>query len=342
MNYQEALPSIWFLLVGVLLTGYALLDGFDLGVGALHLFAKGDYERRVMLNSIGPVWDGNEVWLITGGGALFAAFPDVYATVFSGFYTAFYLLLVALIFRAIAIEFRSKEKSVLWRKCWDVAFSVSSILIPILMGVALGNMVTGIPVDRNMEFTGTFWTLFTPISLVTGVATLALFMMHGAIYVAMKTEDELQDRAKRWFWSTLAFFAVSYAALTVLIFLQAPTMVEKFMASPMLFALPVLNVLAILNVPREFYHKRESRAFFSSCCAIVALMTLFGLGLYPELVPSTIDAAYSLTIFNASSSTKTLHTMLIMAGIGMPFVIAYTIAIYYVFRGKVRADHLHY
>ncbi|MFA6542665.1 MAG: cytochrome d ubiquinol oxidase subunit II, partial [Bacteroidota bacterium] len=179
------LNFIWFILIGVLLTGYAILDGFDLGVGSLHLFTSTDDERRIMINAIGPVWDGNEVWLVTGGGALFAAFPDVYATVFSGYYTAIMLLLAVLIFRAVAIEFRSKQPMKWWRQMWDVAFSVSSITIALLMGVALGNTIVGVPVDHSKDFSISFFALLNPYAVLVGITTVSLFMMHGAIYAVM-------------------------------------------------------------------------------------------------------------------------------------------------------------
>ncbi len=175
------LNTIWFILVGILFTGYAMLDGFDLGIGALHLFTQDDSERRVMLNAIGPVWDGNEVWLVTGGGALFAAFPNVYATVFSGFYLALILLLASLIFRAVAIEFRSKQPMRWWRQMWDVGFSAGSLLSALLLGVALGNIAWGVPIDDRGEFAGTFLGLLKPYPVLVGVTTVALFMMHGAI-----------------------------------------------------------------------------------------------------------------------------------------------------------------
>lgn len=187
MEFTFDLNTIWFILIGALLSGYAILDGFDLGVGSIYLLIKGDENRRLALNTIGPVWDGNEVWLVTGGGALFAAFPHVYATVFSGFYTAFMLLIFALIFRAVAIEFRSKQPMAWWRNMWDRAFSISSILIAFLMGVALGNIVTGISLGADMEFTGSFWDLINPYTIMVGIMTVALFMMHGTIYALMKT-----------------------------------------------------------------------------------------------------------------------------------------------------------
>jgi cytochrome d ubiquinol oxidase subunit II len=184
MNLPD-LNVIWYVLVGVLFTGYAMLDGFDLGVGVLQLFVRKDEHRRLFLNSIGPVWDGNEVWLVTGGGALFAAFPEAYATVFSGFYLPFMLLLCSLIFRAVAIEFRSKEEWTWWRQFWDVAFSAGSLLASLLIGVAMGNIVRGIPLDGDHEFAGSFLGLLNPYALLMGVTTVLLFAMHGAIYLAM-------------------------------------------------------------------------------------------------------------------------------------------------------------
>ncbi|MFW5663191.1 MAG: cytochrome d ubiquinol oxidase subunit II, partial [Bacteroidota bacterium] len=181
----------WFILIGILLTGYAILDGFDLGIGALYLGVKDDTERRLMLNSIGPVWDGNEVWLVTGGGALFAAFPHVYATVFSGFYVALMLLLFVIIFRAVAIEFRSKKESKKWRQSWDIAFSTSSIVIALLMGTALGNIIVGIPLDSEYEANISLLEMLKPYPLLVGITTVALFMMHGAIYGVLKTEGAL-------------------------------------------------------------------------------------------------------------------------------------------------------
>ena len=197
MNFGSLdLNTTWFILVGVLFTGYAILDGFDLGAGALHLFTRGDTERRLVINSIGPVWDGNEVWLVTGGGALFAAFPAVYATVFSGFYLALMFLLFALIFRAVAIEFRSKQPMTWWRRAWDVGFSIGSIVAALLIGVAMGNLVWGIPLRPDGEYGGSFWHLVRPYPLLIGVTTVALFMMHGAIYLVMKTEGDLHEKIR--------------------------------------------------------------------------------------------------------------------------------------------------
>jgi cytochrome d ubiquinol oxidase subunit II len=336
------LNTIWFCLVGILLTGYAILDGFDLGVGSLHLLTKTDHDRRIMLNSIGPVWDGNEVWLITGGGALFAAFPHVYATVFSGFYTAFMLLLAVLIFRAVAIEFRSKQPSQRWRNTWDIAFSVSSIVIALLAGVALGNIALGIPIGPDKEFTGSFFGLLHPYAILVGITTISLFMMHGSIYAVMKTEGKLHETIRKWINKTIAFFIICYITLTSITLIFLPHMAQNFHRFPVFYLIPLLNALAIANIPREINKGRDWMAFVSSCCNITALMALFAIGLFPNIVYSSPAAANSLTIYNAASSEKTLKIMLTIALTGMPIVIAYTISIYYIFRGKVKLDQSSY
>lgn len=336
------LNIVWFGLVGVLLAGYAFLDGFDFGVGILHLFTKKDEHRRVMLNAIGPVWDGNEVWLVTGGGALFAAFPEAYATVFSGFYIAFMLLLTVLIFRAVSIEFRSKMPMIWWRRTWDIAFSLSSYLASFLMGVALGNIVRGIPLNAKHEYSGTFFELLNPYALIVGVTTVALFMMHGAIYTVLKTEGELQEKARAWVHNSMIFFIICYALTTMITLIYYSNMLVHIKKYPILFSVPVLSMLAIANIPREIYHKREFRAFLSSCAAIASLLGLVAIGIFPNIVPSNPLPGNSLTIYNAASSAKTLKVMLTIAIIGMPFVISYTISIYWIFRGKVKLTDMSY
>lgn len=342
MEFTFNLNTIWFLLIGALLSGYAILDGFDLGVGMLHLFVKEDKERRIMINSIGPVWDGNEVWLVTGGGALFAAFPHVYATVFSGFYDAFILLLFMLIFRAVAIEFRSKQPMLWWRKMWDVSFSVASFLIAFLMGVALGNIITGVPIGPDKEFMGSFLSLINPYTVLVGITTVALFMMHGAIYSVMKTDGELQKKLRGWVNNTIIFFVICYATVTMATLIYFPHMVENFRAVPVLFIVALLNMLAIANIPREISKGREFKAFISSAASIAALLLIFAIGIFPNIVYSNPNPEYSLTIYNAASSEKTLMIMLIIALIGIPFVFAYTISIYWIFRGKVKLDDMSY
>lgn len=342
MEFTFDLNTIWFFLIGILLVGYAILDGFDLGVGALHLLVKDDTERRVMLNSIGPVWDGNEVWLVTGGGALFAAFPHVYATVFSGFYTALMMLLFMLIFRAVAIEFRSKRPMKWWRQMWDVAFSVASIFIAFLAGVAVGNLITGIPLDAEKEFIGTFWGLINPYTVLVGLTTVSLFMMHGAIYGVMKTEGALQSKIRGWINNTIIFFIICYITTTMTTLIYYPHMIQHFKEFPALFVLAILNMLAIANIPREISRGKEFLAFLSSCASIAALLSLFAFGVFPNFVIASNNPEFSLNIYNAASSQKTLNIMLIIALSGIPFVLAYTISIYWIFRGKVKLNNMSY
>ena len=327
---------LWFVLVGVLFAGYAMLDGFDLGVGSLMLGVKDDNERRMLYNAIGPVWDGNEVWLVTGGGALFAAFPPVYATVFSGFYLAFMLLLFALIFRAVAIEFRSKEPWLWWRRWWDRGFFAGSTTAALLIGVAMGNIVWGIPLDASGEFAGTFLSLLHPYALLMGVTTVTLFMMHGAIYLHMKTEGPLQARVRDWINPLIIAFIVCYALTTLATLLYVPRMTHVLREQPALFAVVVLLVLAIANLPREIHRGHDGAAFLSSCATMLLLMALFGLGMFPHMVYSVPDPAHSLTAYNAASTEKTLKIMTLIAAIGVPIVLTYTTTVYYIFRGKVK------
>ncbi len=336
------LNLIWYLLIGILLTGYAILDGFDFGVGMLHLFIKNDNGRRVFLNAIGPVWDGNEVWLVTAGGALFAAFPEVYASAFSGFYLPFMLLLFALIFRAVSIEFRSKRPELNWRRSWDYSFALGSFLASLLIGVTLGNIVWGIPLDSAHNYTGSVFDLLHPYPLLIGITTVALFLMHGAIYLVLKTEGDVQGEVRKWVNNTIIFFIICYATATMATLLYVPRMTVAIQEHPFLFAVAVINMLAIANIPREIHHGREFRAFLSSSAAIVALMALFGIGMFPVMLFSTAVEGSSLTILNAASSSQTLSIMLIIALIGMPLVIAYTVSIYWIFRGKVKIDKMSY
>jgi cytochrome d ubiquinol oxidase subunit II len=330
------LNTVWFILVGVLLTGYAMLDGFDLGVGALHLFVKKDEDRRIFLNAIGPVWDGNEVWLVTGGGALFAAFPMAYATVFSGFYLAFMALLCGLIFRAVAIEFRSKESWSWWRQMWDIGFSLGSIGSSFLIGVAMGNILVGIELDARGNYIGGFWALLNPYAVLLGLTTIALFTMHGSIYLVMKTEGELQARVRRWVNRTIGIFLFFYIILNMATLVFAPHILEILRARPWLLAVFAFNVLVVMNIPRQIHKGNDFAAFLSSCGAMILLMALFGLTVYPNMVLSMPNPENSLTIYNAASTAKTHFIMHIMAIIGVPVVLAYTVSVYYIFRGKVK------
>jgi cytochrome d ubiquinol oxidase subunit II len=330
------LNTFWFVLVGILLTGYAVLDGFDLGTGPLLLCAKSDYERRIFLNAIGPIWNGNEVWLVTGSGALFAAFPQVYATVFSGFYDAFMLLLVALIFRAVAIEFRSQRSGTSWRTTWDVLFAISSGLSALLLGVAFGNIVWGIPLDSALEFHGNLLTLLHPYALFTGFTAVVLFIMHANVYLVLKTDGSLQDKLMTWTRLTVPGFLACFVALNAMTLLACPHIVAAFRQRPLILGpLFLIGLLLTFNILREIRKKRPGRAFANSCAALVVHFLLFGAAVYPTLVFSTPNHAYDLNIYNSASTEKTLGFMFVVAIIGVPIVLTYTITVYYIFRGKV-------
>jgi cytochrome d ubiquinol oxidase subunit II len=336
------LNLFWFILLGVLLAGYAILDGFDLGVGILHLSVKKDEERRIFMNSIGPIWDGNEVWLVTFGGAMFAAFPEVYATVFSGFYTPFMALLFALIFRAVSMEFRSKRPSPTWRKFWDFAFFGGSTLATLLYGIAVGNAMQGMPIGPDKEFKGTTLDLLRPYPILVGVFAVATFAMHGSLYLNLKTEGDLQKRIHRWVWRTFGFFLVLFLFTTIYTLVEMPLATRNFGRHPWVWLVVALNILAISNIPRAIYKNRPGFAFFSSCATIAALTFFFGVALFPELVHSSLDPKWSLDAYNGASSKKTLGIMAIIAFMGIPFVLAYTAAIFWVFRGKVKLGKFSY
>jgi cytochrome d ubiquinol oxidase subunit II len=336
------LHLFWYALLGVLLTGYAILDGFDLGVGIVHLAARSDDERRVLMNAIGPLWDGNEVWLVTFGGALFAAFPRAYATAFSAFYLPFMLLLFALIFRAVSMEFRSKHENVAWRRFWDRAFFAASIVATLLMGVAVGDSILGIPIGSDGDYTGGVLDLLRPYALLVGVLAVATFAMHGSIYLHLKTEGELQRRIRGWMWRTFGFFLAAYIVVTAVTLATVPAATHNFAKLPWAWVVVVLNILAVANIPRAIHSGKPFGAFVSSSCTIAALVFLFGVALFPNLIVSSSDPAWSLTIVNAASSEKTLRIMRMIAFLGMPFVAAYTAVVYWVFRGKVELGKFSY
>ncbi len=333
-----ALQMFWFVLLGVLLAGYAILDGFDLGVGILHPLARTDHERRIMMNSIGPLWDGNEVWLVVFGGALFAAFPKAYAAAFSGLYLAFMLLLFCLIFRGVSMEFRSKQPGALWRRAWDFAFCASSTLATFLFGVAVGNCLHGLPLapDGDFAYPVRLFQLLHPYPLSVGLFAVAAFAMHGSIYLYLKTEGDLQQRVHHWMWTTFGLFLTMYVLVTIHTLASIPRAVHNFQDHPWTWSVVVLNILAIANIPRSIHLKRPFRAFLSSACVIAAFTFLFGMALYPNLILSTLGPENDLTLPRAASTEKSLGIMAIIAVIGLPFVLSYTAVVYWVFRGKVR------
>ncbi len=330
------LHLIWFLLLGVLLLGYGILDGFDLGVGVLHLFAKNDHERRIHINAIGPVWDGNEVWLLTGGGAMFAAFPEVYASVFSGFYLAFMLLLLALILRAVSLEFRHQLHSPGWKRLWDWCFGIGSLVPALLYGVAIGNILRGLPIDADGNYQGTFFGLLNPYALVVGLFTLTFFTMHGAAWMAMKTEGALQERMRRWISGTWMAVVVLYLVATLFTYFEAGYLLDGVLSNPLFWAAFLVTLASMAAVP-VVNGKGGSplRTFLATSMTLVGMFALVGVSLFPKLVPSTLNEAFTLTAYNASSSDLTLTVMLVIALIGMPIVLAYNVYIYKTFAGKV-------
>lgn len=340
---HETLQVIWYLLIGILIAGYAILDGFDLGVGVLSPFvARSDRERRTLLNAIGPFWDGNEVWLLTAGGALFAAFPHVYATVFSGFYLALMLVLFALIFRAVSFEFRSKVEDPRWRKAWDGAFFVGSLVPALLTGVAMGNIMRGVPLDSQMEFAGTFFTLLNPFSLLVGLTGLAMFIMHGAIWLMIKAEGEIVERARKWANGGWIALLVLVVLTTVIGIIDVPAAFENYLAVSWAWLIPILAVVFLVSTKISLTRFSAGRTFLSSALTIASLIGIIGAANFPHLLPARNVAEYGLTIYNASASQNTLTAMFVIALIGVPLVLIYTAYVYRIFRGKTRVDDAGY
>lgn len=332
----------WFLVFGAVISGYAILDGFDLGAGALHLFLKKEESRRIALNAIGPVWDGNEVWLVIGGGALFAGFPKAYAAIFSAFYVPFTIFIIGLIYRAVAIEFRSKEAGRLWRATWDFVYFFACTTVTLSLGLMLGNVALGIPLDQHHEFAGQWLDFFNPFSLLVAVTTLALFMMHGAIFLTMKTENRLFAKMTILAKNFTIFFVVSFVLTTLYTLLYVPHLSDQIRSHPAYFGLPVLMVAAVANIPRQLTRHRYRRAFISSAVTIAALLATVAVEVYPFLVFAPNDPANSLTISNAASSQKTMGLLLTIALVGTPLVGFYTAFVFWTFKGKVRLDEMSY
>lgn len=332
------LSDIWFVLVGVLLTGYAVLDGFDLGAGVLYPFiARGEDEKRVVRASIGPVWDGNEVWLVAGGGALFAAFPPVYAMAFSGFYLAIMLVLFGLILRAVALEFRHRDEG--WARVWDGFFFLGSALPALLLGVAVGNVIRGVPLNDVGDYTGSFLDLLNPFSLLVGLSGLAMFLSHGAAWIAVKTEGELEARARAW-RSVLQAVFVALVVVTSIYGISAVTRHADNVLERPLGWLGILVFVAGVGYARWQMRSETGslKAFLGSAVSIIALAVIAAVGNWPEIVPARgTPESTSLTVDGASSGDTTLGVMLIITIIGFPLVLAYTALLYRTFRGKVEA-----
>ena len=336
------LNSLWFALFVVIIAGYIILDGFDLGVGILHPFvARNDRERRLSLNSVGPVWDGNEVWLVVGGGVLFAAFPPVYAALFSGFYVAFFLVLLALILRTVAVEFRSKRLEPAWRSIWDFIFFLTSLGLALLLGVAIGDIVSGVPLNSSGQIViGSVLDLLHPFALWFGLTAVAMLTLHGALYLNLKTEGTVQARVRRAIPWVFVAMVVAATVLAVWVWVSNDILVMDYRRERWPFVFPVAAFVAFLVAAVMIFRGRGTVAFFSSAAMLALLLGAIASGLYPNLLVSSIKSADNMTVTNAASAPLTLTVMLIMAAIGLPFVLLYSAGAQYIFRGKVElTDH---
>ena len=330
------LHSIWYVLIAVLIAGYAILDGFDLGVGILHLFMKKEEDKRTGMKAIAPVWDGNEVWLITAGGALFAAFPPVYATVFSGFYLVMMLALAALIFRAVSIDFREKvSDSPRLQKTFDITFGIGSLSAALLFGVAVGNILRGLPIGVDFMWKGSFLGLLNPQSILVGILTVVLFTMHGALYLAIKSEGDLRTAMAKKAQRLWRVFLIIYAGTTFWMASISDYLFAGVMSNPLFWIFFLLLIASVVMIKIWTNIRKYFRAFIASSALIASMIGLAGVSMFPRLAPSNINLAYSLTAYNASSSDYTLKVMLIIVILTLPFVLGYTIFIYRVFKGKV-------
>ncbi|MCX5862859.1 MAG: cytochrome d ubiquinol oxidase subunit II [Deltaproteobacteria bacterium] len=334
------LETVWFMLWGILWSVYFMLDGYDLGLGTLMPFlARDDKDRRIIYNSMGPFWDGNEVWLITAGGVTFAAFPITYAVMFSTLYTPLLLILFALIIRAVSFEFRGKVDSPAWRKLWDVCLFLGSFLPAFLFGVAFANIFQGIPFDGNHVFQGNLFTLLNPYGLAGGVLFVAMFLLHGALWLTIKSDGALFRRtasAASRLWAVLLVVAVVFLGYTWF----ATPLYLNYLSNPVLFVIPLITIAALVFTRLFMAGGAWWKAWFSSCATIVSAVMFGVVGLYPNLYPSSLNPAFSLTAFNSASSTLTLKIMLAVALTFVPIVIAYQGWVYYIFKDKVTDEHL--
>ncbi|MGW0737412.1 cytochrome d ubiquinol oxidase subunit II [Streptomyces sp. NPDC002851] len=327
------LHDIWFVLIAVLWIGYFFLEGFDFGVGILtKLLARDRTERRVLINTIGPVWDGNEVWLLTAGGATFAAFPEWYATLFSGFYLPLLLILVCLIVRGVAFEYRHKRDEDRWQTNWEHAIFWTSLLPALLWGVAFGNITRGVKIDQDLEYVGTFWDLLNPYAILGGLVTLSLFTFHGAVFVALKTTGDIRMRARKLALTLGLVTAV--LALGFLIWTQADKGNGTSLIAMLVAALALVGAIGAIKAGREGW------SFALSGVTIAAAVAMLFLTLFPNVMPSSLNEAWSLTVTNASSSPYTLKIMTWCAGIATPIVLLYQGWTYWVFRKRIGTQHI--
>ncbi len=330
---MEFLNTLWFILIAVLFIGYFFLEGFDYGVGMLVPFlGKSDQERRVIINSVGTFWDGNEVWLLTAGGAMFAAFPNWYATLFSGFYLALILMLLGLIVRGVAFEFRSKDENPKWRNFWDWMLAIGSFIPALLWGVAMTNIWVGVPIDQNMNYVGGFFNLLNPFALLGGLGTLFIFLLHGALFLSLKTEGEVEEKAKALSAKLWIPTAIVFVLFIIFGYLKTDLFL-KLGLNPGI--VPIFTILALIFTYVFIKNGKMGWAFVMNGLTIVLTTVTIFMSMFPNVLPSSLNTEWSLTIYNASSSPYTLKIMSIVALIFVPIVLAYQAWTYYIFRQRV-------
>jgi cytochrome d ubiquinol oxidase subunit II len=321
------------------IVAYTVLDGFDLGVGCLHLFSKGDQERRLMINAIGPVWDGNSTWIVIGGGVLFGAFPKAFSTLAPNLYTGFMLLMFGFMLRAASIEFRSKGRQAWWTKLWDTGFFFASLILTVVVGLFLGNLIKGMPLDDEGVLDGGLMALVTPYTLIIALLGVACFVMHGSIYLLMKTAGAFHNKVRKWAHRSIAFFILAWIAATIATFAIHPHMIEPFHHHPIIGIFPLLSLGSIGMMIWKIRLKQDGQTFLYSCLTILFLLLLFVIGTFPNIAYSTINPdVNSLTFMNSSVSEFALWILVGVALTGAPLSFFYFPYIYRVFKGKVKLD----
>lgn len=324
------------------IVAYATLDGYDLGVGCLHLFTKGDNERRLMINSIGPVWDGNTTWIVVGGGVLFAGFPKIFASLTSSLYTPTMMLLFGFMLRAASIEFRSKSENITWRKFWDTSFSLASLLLAVLVGLILGNLITGLPLNQLGEYEGGLANLLKPYTILVALFGLSMFMMHGSLYLLMKTENAFHDKIRNWCKILVVIFLIMWAVTTVSTWSIHSHMIKPFFNYPILNIIPLISLISVGSILHCIRKHKDGWAFTFSCMAIFFFMILFVIGTFPNIVYSSNSPENSLTLYNSSASRTALLVLAIVGLTGIPLGYFYGSYVHKVFKGKVKLDHMSY
>ena len=329
------LIPFWFIVIAILWTGFFVLEGFDFGVGMLHsAVGQDEAGRRAAINTIGPLWDGNEVWLIVAGAAMFAAFPGWYATAFSGLYLAIVLLLMSLIVRGVSFEYRGKRDAARWRRTWDVLLTVGSLLAPLLIGVALGDMLHGLPINSSQNYTGSFWDLLQPYALFTGVTLVLICLLHGATFLGLKTTGTMREGSWLLARRVAPFTGAAVVAFVIWTHVTAST---TFFLNP----IELLAVLAVIAAAWLVYEHREGFAFAATTITMAACIVSIFVDLYPNVMVSSTNAAYNLTVHNTASGAYSLKAMTVVVIIFMPLVLAYQTWTYYVFRRRIsRQDFL--